>query len=115
MTTSAESTRGPTADHEAVGPSESTGPLEVGEVVGLLHALPKEVGVILLSAGLLGFVLPGPGTPALIAGGLILWPDRFGKVEGWFRRRFPDLHRTGIGHVGRFLSDLERRYPGSTR
>jgi hypothetical protein len=73
------------------------------------------MGVILLSAGVIGFVLPGPGTPALIAGGLILWPDRFAKVEGWMQRRFPDLHREGVGHVERFLSDLEKRYPGSIR
>jgi hypothetical protein len=35
-------------------------------------------------------------------------------VEGWFRRRFPSIHRKGRGQIERFLSDLERRYPGST-
>ena len=69
---------------------------------------------MLVSAGLIGVVLPGPGAPALVAGGLILWPDAFGKVERWARRRFPQAHRKGIGHINRFLSDLERRYPGST-
>jgi hypothetical protein len=97
----------------AVGGPE--GPVGVGESASLLRALPKEMGVILFSAGVIGFVLPGPGTPALIAGGLILWPDRFEKVEGWLQRRFPGLHREGVGHVERFLSDLEKRYPGSIR
>ena len=75
---------------------------------------PKELGLMLVSAGLIGVVLPGPGAPALVAGGLILWPDAFSKVERWARRRFPQAHRKGIGHINRFLSDLERRYPGST-
>ncbi len=75
---------------------------------------PRELGVMLVSAGLIGVVLPGPGVPALVAGGLILWPKGFGKAERWLRSRFPEAHRKGIGHINRFLTDLERRYPGST-
>ena len=79
-----------------------------------LEDLPKELGVLLASVGVLGFVLPGvAGTPALIAGGLVLWPRTFGKVEGWFSRRFPAAHRKSMQQVGRFLDDLERRYPHS--
>src|SRR5262245_44758395 len=81
---------------------------------GLASSLPKELGVMLISAGILGVVLPGPGAPALIAGGLILWPEAFGKAERWFQKRFPQAHRQGMGHVNRLLADLERRYPGST-
>jgi hypothetical protein len=67
---------------------------------------------MLLAVGALGFVLPGVmGTPAVIAGGLALWPRAFGKVEGWFGRRFPRLHRRGMDQVGRYLDDLERRFP----
>ncbi len=76
--------------------------------------LPKELGVLLTSVGVLGFVMPGiAGTPALIAGGLVLWPKTFGKVEGWFSRRFPIAHRTSMQQVERFLDDLDRRYPRS--
>jgi hypothetical protein len=82
---------------------------------GLAGSLPKELGVMLVSAGVIGVILPGPGTPALVAGGLILWPEAFGKVERWFQQRYPQTHRQGMGHIHRFLSDLERRYPGSTR
>ena len=79
-----------------------------------LEELPKELGVLLASVGVLGFVLPGvAGTPALIAGGLVLWPKTFGKVEGWFSRRFPAAHRKSMQQVGRFLDDLDRRYPRS--
>jgi Putative transmembrane protein (PGPGW) len=80
----------------------------------LTTTLPKELGVMLVSAGIIGVVLPGPGTPVLVAGGLILWPEAFGRVERWFQKRFPETHRMGVGHINRFLTDLERRYPGST-
>jgi hypothetical protein len=76
---------------------------------------PKELGVMLVSAGIIGMVLPGPGTPALVAGGLILWPEAFGRVDRWLRRRFPETHRQGLSQMNRFMADLERRYPGSTR
>ena len=80
-----------------------------------LRELPKNVGYMLLSAGVLGVVLPGPGTPAIIAGGLVLWPNGFGKAETWFRRKFPAIHQGGMQHIGRFLKDLENRYPGTTQ
>ena len=35
-----------------------------------IKQVPKEVGVMLITAGIVGFILPGPGTPAIIAGGL---------------------------------------------
>ena len=79
-----------------------------------IEELPKELGVLLASVGVLGFVLPGiAGTPALIAGGLVLWPKTFGKVEGWFSDKFPVAHRASLRQVGRFLDDLDRRYPRS--
>lgn len=80
-----------------------------------LAGQPKELGYLLLTAGAIGFVLPGPGTPALLAGGLILWPEGFGKVQGWLQKRFPVVHRTGMSQLGRYISDLEARYPGTTR
>jgi hypothetical protein len=81
---------------------------------GLAVTPPKDLGLMLVSAGVIGVVLPGPGVPAIVAGGLILWPEAFGKVERWVQKRYPETHRKGIGHINRFLADLERRYPGST-
>ena len=41
---------------------------------------------MLVSVGALGIVLPGMlGTPAIIAGGLVLWPGTFGGLEDWLR------------------------------
>lgn len=76
--------------------------------------LPKEVGVMLITAGIVGFILPGPGTPAIIAGGLVLWPKAFGKLEAWLEHSHPKVHRNGMQQINRFLSDLQRRYPYST-
>ena len=77
--------------------------------------LPKEVGVMLVTAGIVGLILPGPGTPALIAGGLALWPKAFGKLESWLERHHPVIHRQSMQQIDRFLSDLEKRYPYSSR
>jgi hypothetical protein len=77
-----------------------------------IQALPKEVGVMLVSVGTLGIVMPGiMGAPAIIAGGLVLWPETFGRVESWFERRWPKLHQEGMRQISRYLSDLEKRYP----
>jgi hypothetical protein len=101
-------------DPDAIAPESGT-PTRDGIPAGPARKPSKELGVMLVSAGVVGVVLPGPGIPALVAGGLILWPEGFGKMEGWLRRRFSAVHRQGMGQIERFLTDLERRYPGSTR
>jgi hypothetical protein len=78
-----------------------------------IKELPKEVGVMLITAGILGVVLPGPGTPAIIAGGLALWPDAFGRLKSWLERNHPRVHRQSMKQICRFLNDLEKRYPYS--
>jgi cation transport ATPase len=81
-----------------------------------IRNLPKTVGVMLLSVGVLGVVLPGVmGAPALIAGGLALWPGAFGTVSGWLRRQSPGIYHRGMRQVGRFLDDLEGRYPEAAK
>jgi hypothetical protein len=80
-----------------------------------IKQVPKEVGVMLITAGIVGFILPGPGTPAIIAGGLALWPGAFGKLDSWLQRCNPGLHRQGVQQINRFLDDLEKRYPNSTQ
>jgi hypothetical protein len=77
-----------------------------------IRAMPKEVGVLLVVAGIGGLLLPGPiGTPFLILGGVVLWPRAFERVEIWFERRFPRMHHKSMLQIKRFLDDLERRYP----
>ena len=78
----------------------------------MLESLPKEVGVLLIVAGIGGVLLPGPiGTPFLIVGGVVLFPKVFRKLDQKFQGRFPKLHQEGMKQVRRFVVDLERRYP----
>jgi hypothetical protein len=77
-----------------------------------LQAMPKEVGVLLVVAGIGGLLMPGPiGTPFLILGGVVLWPRAFQGAQTAMARWFPRLHRQGMRQIHRFLDDLERRYP----
>jgi hypothetical protein len=77
-----------------------------------IRPVPREVGVLLIAAGIGGVLLPGPvGTPFLILGGVILWPKPFERAKLFFQKRFPKLHHHGVRQIQRFLDDLERRYP----
>jgi hypothetical protein len=81
-----------------------------------LADLPREVGVLLVTIGVMGVVLPGlVGTPALLAGGLMLWPRGFRSVDRWLARKCPGLHRHGAAQLVRYLDDMERRYPTAGR
>lgn len=77
-----------------------------------IETLPKEVGVLLVVAGIGGILLPGPiGSPFLILGGVVLWPRAFRGLDHFFERRFPKVHRQSMRQITRFLDDLDRRYP----
>jgi hypothetical protein len=91
---------------------ENTGGALENDPSERLGKLPRELGILLVSVGAVGTLLPGiVGAPAIVAGGLVLWPAAFGKVEGWLRRSCPEVHRQGFHQIGRFLDDLGRRYP----
>jgi hypothetical protein len=78
----------------------------------LVGALPREVGILLIAAGVGGILLPGPiGSPFLLLGTVTLSPRLFSKLEARFRKRFPRMHQRGTRQIKRFLADLERRYP----
>jgi hypothetical protein len=100
--------------HETVG-TELPAPVpSTAEEVQRIKQMPKEVGVLLVVAGLGGLMLPGPfGTPFLAVGGVVLWPKAFEKVEAALARKFPKTHEQGVRLIVRFLADLERRYPAS--
>jgi len=82
------------------------------EGIERIKHLPKEVGVLLLVAGVGGLLLPGPvGTPFVLMAAVVLWPSAFERVELFFERRCPKMHRAGVRQIKRYLNDLERRYP----
>ena len=77
--------------------------------------LPKEVGVMLMTVGVLGLALPGVvGAPCNDRGRPGPWPKAFGKVENWFQSKFPKVHKQSLHQIHRYLNDLESRYPDST-
>ena len=82
------------------------------ELNARLLEMPREVGLLMVSIGVMGIALPGiVGTPALLAGGLMLWPRGFRAANGWVRKRFPKTHEHGVEQLIRYLDDMERRYP----
>jgi hypothetical protein len=106
-------------DHAAkvAGPADRPAEREAGSrSAHRLEKLPPEIGVLLIVVGTAGVLLPGPvGSPFLVAGGVALWPSAFQKTEDWLQRVAPGLYEEGLRQMERFLADLERRYPGSTR
>jgi hypothetical protein len=104
------------AENEAAGDNRelpsSAEPRNDTEELQRIRALPKEVGALLMVAGIGGVLLPGPvGMPFLIVGGVILWPKAFERVELFFQKRFPKTHHQSVRQMKRFLDDLDRRYP----
>ena len=70
-----------------------------------VEQLPKEAGWLLITAGVVGLVVPGVlGTPFLLAGALVLVPGGSKLLSRW-------AGRSAMRQVGRFLNDLERQYP----
>jgi len=93
-------------------------PAETSETARRIDRLPTEVGVLLLTAGIINGMLPPPPGPfdltIIISGGMVLWPSGFRAIEGWAGRHFPKAHQAGMRFLDRYLDDLERRYPNST-
>jgi uncharacterized membrane protein YbaN (DUF454 family) len=70
-----------------------------------VEQLPKEAGWLLITAGVVGLVVPGVlGTPFLLAGAVVLAPGGSKLLSRW-------AGHSAIRQIGRFLDDLERRYP----
>lgn len=82
------------------------------EVVERVEHLNRNVGWVLISAGLVGLVMPGIiGTPFLIMGALALWPGNRKTVERWRKGHSPKIFHGSMKQINRFLDDLEKHYP----
>ena len=70
-----------------------------------IEQLPKDAGWLLITAGVVGLVVPGVlGTPFLLAGAAVRAPSGPKLLSRW-------AGHSAIRQVLRFLDDLERRYP----
>jgi len=99
------------SDSEALADSD---PISFKKSIHGLADAPRDVGWLLLSAGIIGEILPGViGTPFWVIGTLILWPNLGKRTEYWLESRAPTLFKAGMRQVSRFLDDLDRRYPHS--
>ena len=94
------------ARNAARAPSSAQGPPVLQEVTPVrVEQLPKEAGWLLITAGVVGLVVPGVlGTPFLLAGAIILAPGGSKLLSRW-------AGRSAMRQIGRFLDDLEQRYP----
>ena len=82
------------------------------EVVRRVEHLNRSVGWLLISAGIIGIIVPGVlGTPFLIMGALVLWPGNHKRVERWRQGHSPKVFHGAMKQINRFLNDLEKRYP----
>ena len=81
------------------------------ELAGCLAELPREAGWLLITAGMAGVVVPGIiGTPFLVAGAMVLAPGGK-KLLSHLAGRRSRTAGSAMRQIGRFLDDLDRRYP----
>ena len=95
----------------------SNAPADFDEELTLerIKKLSKPAGAALLVGGVAGLIIPGMlGWPLLMVGGLAVAPKAFDKLDRSVKERFPQLRRSGIQTIGRFLDDMEKRFPSQT-
>lgn len=100
-------------DSEDPALQETLMALQVDEVTAeRIKKLPHDVGWLLITAGILGVIIPGVlGAPFLALGGLMLWPKSSHRAERWLAGHSPKPLKGSMRQINRFLDDLERRYP----
>jgi hypothetical protein len=103
---------GPTV-RAAHGSDVATDGAAVDEQIILRIAnVPRDVGWLMISVGVIGVVLPGIiGAPFLVAGVAVLAPGGPQLLTDCVRRNPKAAALVGLKQMGRWLDDLERRYP----
>jgi uncharacterized membrane protein YbaN (DUF454 family) len=74
--------------------------------------VPRDVGWMIISVGVIGVILPGlPGTPFLVAGIAALTSGGPRFLTRCAGRKPKGFVHASLKMIGRWLDDLERRYP----
>jgi hypothetical protein len=82
------------------------------DTVKRIERLPRDVGWLLITAGLVGVIVPGVlGVPFLVLGGLVVMPLTSRRAERWLGGHTPKMFKGSVRQINRFLDDLDRRYP----
>jgi hypothetical protein len=82
------------------------------QIVLRIANAPRDVGWMMVSVGVLGVILPGLiGTPFLVAGIAVLTPGGPELFTRWVTENPNGFVLAGLKQMGRWLDDLERRYP----
>jgi hypothetical protein len=110
VTPASEGAAGPAAPRGTDVAAEEAA--EDDQAVLRIANLPRNVGWMMVSVGVVGVILPGiPGAPFLIAGIAVLTPGGPRLLTRWATRRPKGVVHKGLRQIGRWLDDLERRYP----
>ena len=82
------------------------------QLIRRIEELPREAGWVLVTAGVIGVIAPGMmGVPFLVAGAFVLSPGGPRLLSRWAGRKPRKLAHSALRRIGRFIDDLERRYP----
>ncbi|MBM3203886.1 hypothetical protein FJZ55_08305 [Candidatus Woesearchaeota archaeon] len=84
------------------------------QIIDRVKQLNRNMGWVLISAGVVGIVLPGViGTPFVILGSLVLWPGNQKLLDKWRKEHRSRFINAALRQVDRYLDDIERRYPSN--
>ncbi len=84
------------------------------QIIDRVKHLNRNMGWVLISAGLVGIVIPGViGTPFVILGTLVLWPGNQKLLDKWRKDHRSRFVNAALRQVDRYLDDIERRYPSN--
>ncbi len=82
------------------------------QTVSRIEHLTTETGWLLITAGVVGVIVPGVvGIPFLLAGAVAVTPGGPRLLARWIGDNPPKIVHGAMKQIGRFLDDLERRYP----
>ena len=95
-----------------IAPQTIDAPADTEQTALRVEQLPREAGWMLITAGVVGLAVPGVlGTPFLLAGAVVLTPGGSKLLARWSGRHPSKFVHSAMRQIGRFLDDLERRYP----
>jgi hypothetical protein len=82
------------------------------QLIRRIEEWPRDVGWVLVTAGVIGVIAPGIiGMPFLVAGAVVLIPGGPRMLSRWAGRKPRKFAHSALRQICRFLDDLERRYP----